>query len=331
MKYPQLFSIFHIGLVAGSILFTSCKKDEPDPVTPPPPSTEQQMPVACQSVDQAPGPDGPGLVFKFRFNDQQARLGNIGLPAGIPAGNAGQSPNFNGISAHYIELAPGPFTALGTGEVLFVGPETTIGGETALDFDQAIIKGECEDFIRIPFSTIDAGSYTWIRVSLAYQNYDIEYLFNNQMYSGTVASFIGYNNYITSYDINTETIDVNENRLQGYWGFETTLNFLGIDFTETVTGQAPPGATTVPNPLFDSSPIPSGSCVVTGPFGSALEITGNETEDIVVVLSLSTNNSFEWIDTNGDDRYEPLNANFEPTGEVPVDMGVRGLEVVVNP
>ncbi len=313
--------------------FASCKKDDPDPLPPvnDPPPAEAQMPVACQTADEAPGPEGPGLVFKFRFNEQQVRLGNIGQPVSIQDGNAGQSPDFNLISAHYIELAPAATTQLGTGEVLYVGEETSVGGESALDFNQAIVKTECEDFIRIPFSEINAGTYEWIRVSLAYQNYDIEYLFNDSNYSGTMASFIGFNNYITSYDINTESIEVNGNRLQGYWGFETTLNFLGQDYTQTQTGQAPAGATTVPNPLFNTAPIDDGSCVVTGPFNETLQVTGNETEDIVVVLSLSTNNSFEWVDSNGDGKYEPLNANFQPTGEIPVDMGVRGLEVILNP
>lgn len=310
------------------IISSSCSKDDPAPYVPAPPSSENAMPVACQSAETAIGAEGPGLVFKFRFNNQQVRLGNIGQPVSIPQGNAGQSPDFNGISAHYIELAPGAHTALGTGEVLFNGPETTAGGDLALDFNQAIIKTECEDFIRIPFSAISPGTYEWIRVSLAYQNYDIEYLFNGTTYTGTVASFIGYNSYITSYDISSESIDVNANRLQGYWGFETTVPFLG---TYTVDGQAPAGATTVPNPLFNTAPIPSGSCVVTGPFDQALEITGNETEDIIVVLSVSTNKSFEWIDINADGKYEPLNSGFQPTGEVPVDMGVRGLEVYVNP
>jgi hypothetical protein len=332
MNFPTGKISIALFTMIAVLAIVSCKKDKPDPIPPPPPPTEQQMPVACQSADQAPGPDGPGLVFKFRFNDQQVRLGSFGQPVGIPQGNAGQSPSFNSISAHYIELAPNALTALGTGDVLFVGTETTVGGDTALDFDQAITKSECEDFIRIPFSEITPGTYEWIRVSLAYQNYDIQFRFSGNDYTGTLASFIGFNTYITSYNINTQSMDVNENKLQGYWGFETTLNFLGIDFTETATGQAPEGATTVPNPLFDSSPIPSGSCVVTGPFGGgSLEITGNETEDIVVVLSLSTNKSFEWIDINGDGKYEPLNSNFEPTGEVPVDMGVRGLEVIVNP
>jgi hypothetical protein len=47
-------------------------------------------------------------------------------------------------------------------------------------------------------------------------------------------------------------------------------------------------------------------------------ITGNETDDIVVEVSLSTNDSFEWID-NGDGIYEP------EVGDVVIDMGVRGM------
>jgi hypothetical protein len=60
--------------------------------------------------------------------------------------------------------------------------------------------------------------------------------------------------------------------------------------------------------------------VVTGAFaGAKLKITGNETKDIVVRVSLSTNKSFEWIDDNG-------NSKFEPTkGEQIVDMGLRGV------
>jgi hypothetical protein len=73
----------------------------------------------------------------------------------------------------------------------------------------------------------------------------------------------------------------------------------------------------VPNPLFATSPIPAGSCLVTGEFASPFTITGNETEDITVVISLSTNNSFEWRD-NGDRL-------FDPQVDTVVDMGLRGM------
>jgi hypothetical protein len=324
MIFKTCSKLLMLALVV--LAFSGCKKDEPDPVIPPVTPPTATMPTACEEAQNTPGPEGPGIVFKFWFNETQVRLNNFGLPATMPANNAGQSPEFNSISAHYIELAPSAFTALGTGDVLFVGAETMAGGANALDFNQAIFKSECEDFIRIPFSQITPGTYEWLRVSLAYQNYDIQYRFSGVDYSGTVASFIGFNTYITSYQINTASLTVNDDRLQGYWGFETTVPFLG---TQTTSGQAPAGATTVPNPLFNSAPIPSGSCVVTGPFSNNITITGNETEDLVIVVSLSTNNSFEWIDVIPDGKYEPLNAAFQATGEIPVDMGVRGMQAIV--
>ncbi|MEO1715283.1 MAG: hypothetical protein AAFU60_18295, partial [Bacteroidota bacterium] len=97
------------------------------------------------------------------------------------------------------------------------------------------------------------------------------------------------------------------------WAFET--DFPGVPLIE---GQAPEGATTVPNPIHALSPIPPGSCLVTGQFPAALEITGNETDDLVITVSVSINNSFEWVDTNN-------NGTYEPSEDEVVDMGVRGL------
>ena len=90
-------------------------------------------------------------------------------------------------------------------------------------------------------------------------------------------------------------------------------------FGFVTTGLAPAGATTGPNPLCATSPVPAGSCVVTGQFATPLVITGSETSDINIVISLSTNKSFEWIDTNGNGLYEPT------LGEQVVDMGIRGM------
>jgi hypothetical protein len=93
------------------------------------------------------------------------------------------------------------------------------------------------------------------------------------------------------------------------------LNVNGLPFS----GDAPANATTVPNPLFATSPIPQGSCVVTGKFVNNLVISGTETKDVVVNLSLSINQSFEWSEVNFDGKYEPA------VGETVVDMGLRGL------
>jgi len=278
----------------------------------------------------------PRLVFVFEFDSTQARLNNFGLPAGLPSGHAGQNPKMNKMSAHYIELAPGAFTALGSGAVVFHAAETTAGGETAIDFSKANAVGNNEEFFSIPIKDVAAGEYEYLRVSLAYQNYDIKFHLDSvytvpgigdvsivQDFTATVASFVGYNTYITNYVIKNQNITVNANKKQGYWGFETsgTIAALGnYPFSYFDTGSAPAGATTVVNPLSASSPIPAGSCVVTGAFaGGKLKITGNETNDIVVRVSLSTNKSFEWIDGNGNNKFEPTK------GEQIVDMGLRGV------
>ena len=257
------------------------------------------------------------IIFKFDFNETQERLNNLGLPAEMPVGHAAQTPNFNSISAHYIELAPSPFTLLGEGTVLYKGEETEAGGETAIDFSKATLVDEDETFLSIPISSIPTDSYQYLRVSLSYQNYDIQMRVLGFDIIGTLASFIGYNTYIEDFDIKNDNVSVNDNRRQGFWAFAT-------DFVPVIVGEAPAGAVTVPNPLFDSSPIPQGSCVVTGPFEQALAITGEETEDIIITMSLSINNSFEWIDNNNNGIFEPAD------GEIPVDMGVRGLIPIVE-
>src|SRR6188472_4275762 len=74
--------------------------------------------------------------FTFKFDSTQLRLNNLGQVAGIPAGNAGQSPRFNSMSAHYVELTKDQFTGLGAGAVLYHAPEVTTGGATAIDFSK---------------------------------------------------------------------------------------------------------------------------------------------------------------------------------------------------
>lgn len=255
----------------------------------------------------------PMLIVKFQFDPNQVRLNNLGQPSAVLAGNAGQSPIFNTISAHYVEMAPNANTQLGQGEILYHAPETTLGGSNAIDFAQSKIVAEGETFLKIPLKDVLSGSYEWLRVSLSYQNYQIAVRSQGVDYTGTLASFVGFNTYINSFNIGNNIFDVNANRAQGYWAFG--LN--GQPYSSS--GQAPAGATTVPNPISSTSPIPSGSCVVTGRFANNLVITGTETNDVTITLSLSINNSFEWHEVNADGKFEPA------AGENVVDMGLRGL------
>jgi hypothetical protein len=282
--------------------------------------------MACKKKDTSSS--NSKLIFKFKFDSTQARLNSIGGPSAIPAGNAAQSGIMNKMSAHYIELTPGALTALGQGAVLYRAAETTAGGSNAIDFEKAPQAGNGEVFYEVPLKNVPAGEYEWIRISLAYQNGDVKVRVDttisgiafNQDLNATLASFIGFNNYIKTFNVKTQPVTVNGNRTQGFWGFETTVNVLGTNYPVVQSGQAPAGATTVVNPLFATSPIPAGSCVVTAAFANGkLKITGNETKDIIVECSFSTNKSVEWRDLIPNNKWEPLK------GETLVDMGVRGL------
>ena len=302
-------TIVKLSLALVVLSSVGCKKQVDDPVPPPAPSTSN-------------------VVFKFKFDSTQVRLNNIGQPAPIAAGNAAQSPKFNNMSAHYVELAPSAFTALGAGEVLYKAPQTDAAGQTAIEFEKSKLAADNEIFFTMPIKDIKPGNYEWLRISLAYQNYDVKFRIDttisgfpiNQDFTGTVASFIGFNTYIKSHTIKTQSLTVNDNRKQGYWAFETTLSAFGMSKTLTGSGQAPDGATTVVNPLFASSPIPAGSCVVTAAFAPGkLTITGTEASDIVIEVSLSTNKSFEWQEIIHNGKWDGSK------GEPVVDMGVRGM------
>jgi hypothetical protein len=292
-----------IFLLTMVIFFLACKKE----------TIEEETPVT---------PAEPRLIFKVKLDPQQNRLDNFGQPATIPANHGAQTPFFNGISAHYIELSPNAFTQVGDGLVLFHAPETSEGGSLAIDHSQAVIVGDGEIMFSIPMSQVTPGSYQYARVSLGYQNYDVEFKASNIDMTGTIASFVGYNTYISSHVIKTQTNEVNGNRLQGYWAWETHPNQF-IPSAIVNTGQA--AGTTVPNPISTTSPIPPGSCLVTGEFSDHLVITGSEVSDVVIELSFSINNSFEWYDDNQNNIFEPLD------GDSVVDMGIRGLIPIVLP
>ena len=275
--------------------------------------------LSCQK-NSTESPTGPKVNFIFKFDSTQVRLDGQGNISVMPANHAGQSPRFNSMSAHYLELTTNQLTLPGAGQVLYKAPEVTTGGAKAIDFSQAKFAGNNQVFLSVPLSSLAPGTYNWLRVSLAYQNYNVYVnataAGQNYVLDATVASFIGFNSYVSSYKIKDSTVVENANKLQGYWAFETSVPGFGGMVRK---GQAPPGATTVPNPLFATSPIPAGSCLVTGQFATPLLITGTETSDINIIVSLSTNKSFEWINADSNNSYDPLN------GDAVVDMGIRGM------
>ncbi len=292
--------------------------------------------TSCKKTEE---PSGPKLIFKFRFDSTQTRLNNFGNAATLPIGHASQSPIFHSMSAHYIELTPDSISPLGTGDVLYKATEVGSGSNLAIDFSKSRFSGNNEEFYSVPIKNVSPGSYKWLRVSLAYQNYDIKIKYENNaqtiangIYDGNVASFVGFNTFLTSYKVKTQTIAVNGNKKQGYGAVELFNLPTGFPAQTPIEFQAPLNATTVPNPNWNTSPIPLGSCVVTGRFATAtgFTITGNETNDVVIIVSLSTNKSFEWIDKNSDGLFQPLNAaNNTLVEDSVIDMGIRGLIPIV--
>lgn len=321
MKKLGLF----LALVA--IVISSCSDDEPTST----PTTESKM------------------TFQFKFDETQERLNGIGEPAVIPAGNAALNPDFNSMSAFYIELVPDKFTQIRDGAVIYEAKTQTAEANSnfteAVIFDEAIVSDENVEFLELEIKNIPPGTYEYLRASVTFQNMDFRFNLinlpspmppnlNNQL--GTIAGFIGFNSHITDLTVKNKSVSVNADKPQGFWAFEPQLDQPYQDLyiqhanpSGVVMGQSPSGGTTVVNPLAAFGiELPFGSCIVTGKLDEPLVITGDETEDIKITLSFSINKSFEWEDVNGNGEWDiDASGNVE---EKLVDMGLRGLKVLVN-
>jgi hypothetical protein len=276
------------------------------------------------------------LQFALQFDETQERLNNLGEPSTLPPGNAAITPVMHSMSVHYIELVPDAYTLYKEGQIIYKAPETMDGGQLSIDFDSSLITDENTSFYKVNINKIAPGTYQYVRASLAYQNYDVQFNILNiptvgdlLNQTGTVASFVGYRTYIRQLSVNQLSTDIYADKDQGFWAFETLLSEPYNAYNAIYTGQAPAGATTVVNPLHDTAPIPPGSCVVTGKFAEPLVITGDESddaiqEDLVITLSFSTNQSFEWVDLNANSAWDIDAADASLTEQI-VDMGVRGL------
>lgn len=269
----------------------------------------------------------PALILSFTFDATLPRLDNTGAPAAIAPDNAAQSPSFKQLGVHYIELTPDKFTPAGKGLVLYKTAEVTTGGDLAIDFDKQTIIDPINNTLAIPQSVLKAGNYQYIRISLGYQRYDIIGLadVSTPGLSGkfelplNVASFVGFNTYINKHTIKDSTVAVAANRKQGFWLGELHYVHPLFQVHQVLSGQNP--ATTVVNPLFATSPIPNGSCLVTADFsGSTLAIPASLTADLKVNIGISINQSFEWKDTIKNGKWD-----IYPVQEPVVDMGIRGM------
>ncbi|MBL7818383.1 MAG: hypothetical protein JNL70_25450 [Saprospiraceae bacterium] len=280
------------------------------------------------------------IHFRVKFDGLQERLNSKGFPTGVGSGNAAQTPLMNQIGVQKLELTTNNTTEQGKGLILFSTPETSAGGENAIDFSQVKMAKEGEIFLSVPIKFVSIGRYEFTRVSVAYQNLDVLFNMYNVPFAGnfidqrgTLASFLGYNNYITPYKVWNKLDNITGNRKQGYWCYETKMVSAYASNDKMFSGFSPEGSTTVVNMMSSTIPNALGSGIITGKFDTPLSITGTETEDIYITLSFSVNRSFEWeesIERNGKWDYNVQPNTGQPVVEKVIDVGLRGLKITYD-
>ena len=281
----------------------------------------------------------PTITFTVKFDALQDRLDANGQPTSTSTASA-QTPVFNKIGINYFELSSDVNTLLGTGNILLNTPDVAVAGSTdkAVDFSQLKMLADGEVLITMPLKNFAAGQYQYARLSVPYLNFDVAFNLLNVPFAGdfldergAFAAFLAPNTFITNYKVFDKTQNVNGIKKRGAWSFETKLSLGYAAYNNIYNGQIPDSTVTVVNPLRLTSPIPSGASIITGKFAVPLTITGTETQNINVVVSLSINKSFEWQDKirkNGKWDIEAQANTGAPVYEPITDFGLRGLNVI---
>ena len=286
----------------------------------------------------------PVLRLKIKFDPLQDRQGSDGkIVADIPSGHAAQTPAVNSIGCSYIELTPDANTILGRGIVLFDIKDTAIGtnGVRAIDYQYMKNYKDGDILLEIPLKSLGTGKFTYLRLGVAYINFDVKFNLLSVPFAGdfldergTFNGFLNAHTFLSSYKIFNKEEKINGLRQQGYWAFETKLSTGYAAYDAVYNGQLFDGSTlTVVNPIQSSSPIPNNSCVVTGLFDLPLTITGTESTDMVATLSLSTNKCFEWeenLRANGKWDITAQANSGTPVLERIVDFGLRGMKITMS-
>ncbi len=295
-----------------------------DPETPD--TTKPVLCPDCEFPDTAwkGNSSGKQLVLRLKFDSTQIRLNDLGQVSTPALGIGAQSPLVRGMSINYIELMPNSASIPGAGVVLYKAGETSCGGSKAWNFCKGLVIKENEVFISVALSSIPAGSYPWIRISIAYQELLVQ---ANSISTGkapaTIAAYSADLTYLAKTKIQntvlTPTLGGTGNKNRGYWLCHQAV-FNGAYRLE---GQAP--HTTVVNANTQDVNTTNQSFVYAQFVNSntmnteALVIGNNENNDREVVLSFSTKGSFEWTEITNDGLFQP------EIGETIQDFGCRGL------
>ncbi len=264
------------------------------------------------------------FILRLKFDSMQTRLNDLGQVSSPTPGTGAQSPIISGMSVNYIELMPDAGSAPGSGVVIYKTKETNCGGTQALNFCKGLVVGENEVLLSVDLNSIPAGTYPWIRISIAYQELIVQA--RSLSAGNTTATLAGFSadlTYLSKTKIQTTvltpTLGGVGNKSRGYWMYYQKV----FNTAYQLDGQSPHITVVNPNPMAVNT---SSLSFVYGQFVNsstmnteALVIGNNETTDREVILSISTNGSFEWTELTHDGRFQP------EIGENVLDFGCRGV------
>jgi hypothetical protein len=274
------------------------------------------------------------LIFKFKFDPTMVRLDDSGIvsPVNLPFPNpqlfAAQDARINFAAANYLELLPNDTTKFMDGLVLYKAPFKQMGLDSGIDISSLKQVAPGEVFYSMSLKDVKPGTYEWMRVGVAYQNFDVNFRVDNYnginfsgIQNGTVMSFLGYNNYIENLTTKLQPQVINSFKRQGFSSFEANFAPGGVTMYPYIYNQFPVDSnTTIVNHLHNKVPMNKKFGIMTAAIvPGKLNITGSETQNIVIEINLSTNKSFVWKDLNGNKVWDAI------SGEPVVDCGFRGM------
>jgi hypothetical protein len=292
--------------------------------------------ILCSFLTSCKDKNNAQVHFVIKFDPLQERLSANGMSTPIPAGRAVQTPNMNQIGVESLELVANNTTPVGKGLSVFQAAPRVNGSDVLTDFDQLKKVGDGATIVSIPFKKLAVGKYEYVRLAVAYQNFDILFSIQEVPFAGnftdergTFAVFLGKSNFIGSHTIASKSEKIDGVKPQGYWVFETKFPSAYVSLNRLFSGKVPDSTLTFVNPLYQTAALPVGSNFITARFDTPLSITGQENQDVTVVLTLSTNKSFEWdesiLKNNKWDSNAQANTG-QPSVERAVDVGFRGMK-----
>ncbi len=106
--------LFVLAIFSFAVIQTGCKKSKCTNVSCYNGGTCDENTGQCNctsnftgtSCSEVNGDTVAYLIMKFHFDSTMTRLDNFGNPTTMPAGHAGQHPDFKGLSQHYIVTSP---------------------------------------------------------------------------------------------------------------------------------------------------------------------------------------------------------------------------------